>query len=69
MIQGPHAFEFIHVIGVTYDKWGAQLRQMGCPPTTNGVLSYDRSGAQLRQTGCLREEAYAIYDKGVDLMS
>ncbi len=64
MIQGKHAFEFIHVIGPTYDKWGAQLRQMGCPPTTNGVLSYDRSGAFGRNGN-----AYAIYDKGIDLMS
>ena len=44
---------------------------MGCSVTTNGVLTYDKWGAQLRQIGCLREEgdAYAIYDKGVDLMS
>jgi len=64
MIQGRHVFEFIGVISSTYDKWGAQLRQMGCLPTTNGVLSYDRSGAFVRM-----EDTYAIYDKGVDLMS
>jgi hypothetical protein len=51
-------------MGSTCDKWGAQLRQMGCAPATNGVLSYDRLGALLRD-----RDAYAIYDKSIDLMS
>jgi hypothetical protein len=64
MIQGQQPTEMAARKGSTYDKWGAQLRQMGCSPTTNGVLSYDKWGAIMRNG-----DAHAIYDKGVDLMS
>lgn len=40
----------------SYDKWGAHLRQMGCPDTTDRVLH--------KEWGF-----YAIYDTGVDLIS
>src|SRR3546814_170029 len=40
----------------SYDKWGAHLRQMGRPDTTDRVLHTEWG-------------FYAIYDTGVDLIS
>ena len=45
MIQAFELIDSINVKAFTCDKWGAQLRHVGCSVATNGVLSCDISGA------------------------
>jgi hypothetical protein len=44
MIQDRLASDFKQINRSTYDEWGAQVREMGCGPTRNGVPSYEKWG-------------------------